>query len=237
MTSLRIPDDHVKGVLKDYKIELKMFVRLPIDGDEQDYINPIYGNILYFNERKCDYEPCGKLECQFVNIERVLTDGYGYYEILDAYSSELSEVADIFNERRNEKTGRLKRKTVTALGYKDYDAPWNENIIYIRKLEVIKKHRGKGVGIEVLRETLSYLSQNFNFAFYVIIPCPLQTQLGCEQNSKKVEKWNKAMAYDEMEKNRSKATKRLRDLYSELGFTLIKGTRLMVCSADEFEDF
>lgn len=227
----------MKNIFDDYKIELTMSARLPIEGDEDEYINPINGEIFYYNQRKEKFELCGRLGCLFVNLEQVFADADSCFEILDAYDSELSEVAMLFNSHWNFETGYLKKSTQKALGITDEHLIFrNENFVYVQRLEIVAKHRGKGVGIHFLRETLVYLAKVLRFDFYAMKPFPLQRENDKPERETRIDKWQKQLALDKFEQNRPKALKKLRELYAELGFTLVKGKHLMVCHSDYFTE-
>lgn len=225
----------MNGVFDDYILELTMEAKLPIEGDESDYINTINGEILYYNKRSGAFENCGRLICHFINLEQVFNDNAGYFQILDAHSGDLFEITSLFNPKWSYETKHLKRTTVKALKMDEDELLWgSDNFIHIDRLEIIYKHRGKGVGIHFLREALVYLSKVFRFSYFVMQPCPLQCLIEDSEKKSRTDEWKRKMRFDKLEQDRPKAMKKLRSLYAGLGFTLVKGTQLMVCRSANF---
>lgn len=211
-----------------YEIRITMSAKLPYEGDDRDYVTTIDGEILYWTENS-NSRLCGRLECFFINLDQVRADGFDYFEILDAHSSELSECAMLFKSRQSYESNLLKsaRDALTGGEY-DYSSV-DDNFIYVRRLEILPRHRGKGLGKFVLNETLTYLAQHLNFDFYAMKPFALEGLSDAKKGS-----WKARMQFDKFEKNHRDGTKRLRDYYAELGFIPVKKTHLMVCRSDYF---
>lgn len=220
----------------DYQMELTMTARLPMTGEELEHINPIEGTIYFFN-KSFNREVCGKLQCYFVNIEKMLSDGENFLLYLDDHSRELSETIVLYNSQWNYKTGHLNSAAHKALSlnteivFSEYD-----NFVLIDRLEITQKHRGKGVGIYFLREALTYLSEVLHTDFYVMKPFPLQNENNGRGTMVTNKKWHSRLGLDKLEKNHAKALKKLCSLYAGLGFNKVRGTKFMVCPSIYFSE-
>jgi GNAT superfamily N-acetyltransferase len=219
----------MKDEFDDYEIKLTMSLDFPKYGEAEEYFNAIVGKIYYYGNGLTP-RLCGKLVCLYVNLERVTNDRASYFEILDAESSETAECMNLFNSQWKWDTGYLKKATLKALRKTDEDYLGHDNFIYVQRLEILPAHRGKRLGKYFLEQTFTHLTKILQFEFFALKPFPLQS----EGFDYKKGEWRSRLALDKLEKNHKKATKKLRDLYSELGFVLVKGTNLMVCSSDYY---
>lgn len=201
-------------------------------GEELEHINLIEGKIFFFT-KSFRRELCGRLYCYFVNMEQLFNDGEDFILYLDDHSEELSQLIKIFESDENEETGCLTKATHKAL---ELDHPFfsYDNFIYVQRLEIVHKHRGKGVGIHFLDQALTYLARAMRFDFFVLKPFPLQSEY--ENKDIPKSKWKIRLALDKLEKNHKNALKKLISLYAGLGFTKIRGTNFMVCRSYYFSE-
>lgn len=220
---------NMKTELDDYRIKLTMSASLPIDGWAEDYFTEIKGEVFYV-VGDGNLRLCGKLNCYFINLEQVRTDGFSYFTILDDHSSELAECAKLFKPRQGYESN-FRKATLEALGMSADDIlSLYNNFVYVRRLEILPSHRGKGLGKFVLNETLTYLAQTMNFVFYAMKPFPLQS----EKTEAKKGSWRARLKLEALEPSHQKAMKKLRKLYGELGFVAVRGTSLMVCQTSYY---
>lgn len=212
----------------DYEIRITMSAKLPNDGDEQDYVTRILGEVFYSTEH-INPRLCGRLECLYIDLGQVFSDRVSYFEILDAHSGELEECTMLFKSRLGYDSN-LRKATRDALDIEENDYYGiDDNFIYVRRLEILPQHRGKGLGKFVLNESLTYLAKIMNFNFFAMKPYALAGLKDAKKGS-----WNARMKFDKFKRSHQSGTKRLRELYAELGFVLVKGTQLMVCRSEYF---
>lgn len=219
----------MNNAFDDYRIQLRFAANLPNQGDPEDYITEIGGEIFHISDGFTE-RLCGKLSCQLLNMQRVSSDGFSYFDILDSHSAELAECAMLFKSRQGFGPN-LRKATLAALSAGPFDVfPSFDNFVYVSRLEILPKHRGQRLGKFVLQETLTYLSEMLSFDFFVMKPFPLQS----EATEPRKGEWRARLQLDKLEPNHEKALRKLRDLYAELGFVTVKGTNLMVCQSEHF---
>ena len=208
----------------------------------EQYVQHLPFHIFYLDKEKGEKneEECGHLTVQFADVRKIKSDGLDCDEVLESKIREFNKVRQLYKHESGKCTCNLKDSVYEALQFINGEEPQiNENFIYLETLQIIEKHRRIGVGIYFLEKALPYLAKNLNFGFFVMFPYPLQnihvmdgkllhTADPDQQN------WNEKMGYETMEKNRDKAREKLRKLYAEIGFNLVKNTDLMVCRTENF---
>jgi hypothetical protein len=223
--------EELNGNFGDYDIKLQTSALMPHTGEEEDYITQIGCDINFITP---DFKEhlIGRLSCQFVDIDRIVNDGYRVHELLDAASEELFDVSRLFR-RRGGYGPQLTSNTIRALGFlpENYES-FFENFIYVERLEILPKHRGRRLGQWVLQNTLSYLAATYHFEFFVMIPAPLNGE--GDSNPSGNRSWDGRMKYELFETDCKIGTIKLRQYYAQTGFVLVKGTGLMVCGRDQY---
>lgn len=208
-----------------------MSARFPMKGEELEHIQTIYAEIFRYVGDSDRREICGRLLGYFINMEQMFNDGENFLIYLDDHSKGLSETIQLFNSDENEKTGCLKPATQKALNL-EYPFYTYDNFIYIERLEIAHKHRGKGLGMHFFNQALTYLARVLRFDFYALKPFPLQSESA--RKEKLNDKWQKRLDLDKLGKNFDKSLKKLCSLYADLGFEKVRGTNFMVCQSYYF---
>lgn len=202
---------------------------------QEELVIPFEVKILYRNFEKTgeNEEICGRLKLCFANIQQIQRKELDYDEVLESLiGGDFRLIRAIYSNEWNNKTGNLTKSAYEALNFIHEDkVHGNENFVYIESLEIIGKHRGKGIGIYHLKKVLKHIAKNLNLSFFVMVPHPLQD---IWSNNAPPTEWNEKMEYDKLEKNKDIAIEKLRKLYGEIGFNLVKETNLMVCRANNF---
>jgi hypothetical protein len=229
--------ESMSNVFSDYSMDLTISSRFPDGFVDVPHIDRIEGKIFYYT-KSLRREICGRLICYFINTIRLEEDSYNLLQTFDDHSDGLSEVRKLYNRTWNHDTGYLKAAAHRALSLNtEFDFIDYDNFILIDRLEITRKHQGKGVGIHFLKETLIYLAYALRSDFYVMKPFPLQFENKGQGNMFTDKKWHKKLELERLEKNHKKALEKLRALYHSIGFELVERTNLMVCPTVYFRDF
>lgn len=221
----------------DYDFSLSLEAKLPFTNEPSRYLNWIHGTIKYFGDELegdayDDGQICGQLTAFLVNFEQAMSNGVSRLYILDSLDDEFVECAELFNFRRRSGTYLTKAaQDVLTSQFSDFFTLY-ENFVYVKRLEITATHRGKRLGTYFLRQSLDYLAQTLPIDFFAMKPFPLQKEDNDYANN---DEWQISLELNNLEKDWNKALLKLRDLYSELGFDLVKGTNLMICSADVYK--
>jgi hypothetical protein len=211
---------------RDYHFQLKAKLGLPIIGEPEEYVNQIEGKIEYHDKEKSKFIKCGKLSALYVNLELACDEGVVPFHVLDSVDNEFARCTKLI-KRSQSFDYCLSKPAVEALsvGQQFKVEEFFGNFVYLKRLEIIAAHRGKGIGLHFLAKAMIYLQQTLIFDFFAMSPFPLQLEpsLGSEN------KWESLMKCQTLEKNQKKAKEKLFTLYSQVGFHRVRGTNLMVC--------
>lgn len=220
----------------DYTFNLSFEVNLPFTNEPSEYLNWFNGTITYIGDDLEDDEyengkVCGKLMGFLVNFEQAMNKGVRRFDILDSLDDEFIDCARLFNTRsRNDSYLTKAANDILLAQFEDFYTIY-QNFIYIKRLEISAEHRGKRVGTYFLEQSLLYLAQTLPIDFFAMKPFPLQR----EGMITTKDEWEESLELHKLEKNWNKSLHKLRDLYGELGFDLVKGTNLMICTAEMYK--
>jgi hypothetical protein len=220
----------MENLLKNYQMYGPDLENLPKQNVIRFKIEIFYQDL---EESEQNRELCGQIDWYFANVQRIQKEKMNFDEVLEESIGDFEMIRAIYDNQ----IGNLTRTAYEAMNFTDEEkVQGNDNFVYIQTLEIISKHRGKGIGIYNLEKALKNMVKHLNLSFFVIIPHPLQDVKVFDGKIICSTEWNELMGYDKLENNRDIALEKLRNLYRKIGFNLIEGTNLMVCRADIFHE-
>lgn len=186
-----------------------------VNDDEPDYcIKRLEGHVV--EELGYRRARIGRFRVFVVDLDLALCERRGAFDVFDS----LSQTADYWDLYTS--TGDLRAKVVKVLpgGHRG-----GANMLILDRLELHPKHRGRGVGLEVLR----CLMQQYGLGCDVVAmkPFPLQFE-GWLTISFGGKPEIKRTSSPEEDREFRRATAKLREHYGRLGFVRVPGTDFMV---------
>ncbi len=228
--------ENLNDEFSEYSFDLCLQATLPFFGEPEQYLNSITGTIRYFGDDfdgDEESEECGRLWALFVNFGEALNDGVSRLDVLDSFDDEFMECTGLFNTKlRTDSYLTKATQDILLLQTPGFFSLLYDNFVYVKRLEIVASHRGKRLGAYFLNLALEYLARTLPIDFFAMKPFPLQSQ-ATDLTEKDI--WKTRLALDQLEPNHQKAMRKLRELYSELGFELVRGTKLMICSTECFK--
>jgi len=179
--------------LWDYEINFQVPRPVLQDAENRDLVHDFTGKILHRHEGKCGV--VGSIRGQRLDWGGCLERKESLFEVCDADSQELCEIQEaIF--------------VPDTYDFKEgLGLDWFGDVLAIHEIKIAKQHRGKGLGLLALLQTMITMGSGGSVA--VIKPFPLQYAGKCnDQNKERV----------------AKAQAKLRQYWQRLGFAPVKGT-------------
>ncbi len=103
---------------------------------------------------------------------------------------------------------------------------YESNFLIIDRLEILPQFRGERLGLKILRHLIDRFSPGAGIV--AIKPYPLQFEHE-SLDEKKIE-WRKKLELSQCSIDQKASIERLRQYYSELGFQILKNSKMMVLS-------
>jgi len=186
-----------------------------VSGEPNDFIYETDGDLLAVNEAD-DRSLVGKFRLYYVDIERAINNGMPIFDVFDSYAQTVDYYDALFGANSSEFSDSL----MNILKHDVFDS----NVLILDRLEILPKYRGRGLGLSVMQ----HLIERFAGGTAVIATKPFPLQLEPDPSSEDGKKWRADLGLSTLSKNEQKATEKLRDYYSRLGFVSMRGTPFMV---------
>ena len=168
-----------------------------------EYRIEIYGN--GFDKDGNEIKPIliGKAKVTLVLLSLAINNGFSYYQIFDT-SEELLELGnaifDLEREQYNEVVDRFNFE------------PFNSNLLYIDRIEILPEYRLAGWGKKVIKEILCRFSGCYGLMILKSFPLQLKVDRDTTDD------WNVQMEFENLEQDAKVATTKLNSFYKSLGF-------------------
>ncbi len=223
------------------------------DYDEPDrFVYPYYGDIIYAEEDNSRTK-IGKFSAQLIDVFNAITDGESIFDILDSYSSSMSEYYEpIFGDNSPNFSD--------AVELISDDCIEGFNLLIIDRIEILPKFRRKRLGLKVIRHMMTRFSTGagiialkafplqfenteppivqsprdlpWKFENTSLIPhapkaLPLQFE-NTDPIDQANEDWRNSLCLDCFVADKSQSTASLKKYYARLGFKSIPNTDFMV---------
>jgi hypothetical protein len=184
--------------------------------DPLDYVYSTHGKIVATDESD-KVTDAGRFHLYYLDVGAALNAGGSIFDLFDSRSSTVDYFEAIFDPRTLDISDKL-QKLLDGSG-------WG-NVLILNRLELLPGFRQKNLGLLVMRR----LIERFGAGAYVVAikPFPLQ----CESARDDEDDWGSKLQLAHLSKNLERATKKLRDHYSKLGFKAMRGTPFMFLLAD-----
>lgn len=145
--------------------------------------------------------------------------------LLDVFDTKETTV-NYFGDLYESDDGDFKPKVVNAAF--DGDPWWNPNILILDRLIIYPEHRGRGLGLQVLRAMIHRLRTGVGLI--AMKPYPLQFEARHLEAPDSDE--SKRLGLDKFSLPQQKATAKLKKYYGKLGFKAVPRTEYMVRSPE-----
>lgn len=199
-----------------------------------DYYTNIKVNIVYVNYEEEFESTIGQVDLTTINLERAKKDSYPYYNVINDYTAEISDL--LLNLVSEEDQLRLNQKIHIHFKEDDFDyyldddeidTIYNNNICLIKSIIIHPNFRNKGIGKLVLENIIPrYIHQ---CGLFVLKPFPIE----CEEKTNGEINWDKSYLGNEKDKKISDLNK----FYKKLKFENIKGfDKLLFINSDKYND-
>jgi GNAT superfamily N-acetyltransferase len=185
------------------QIELSSRITLEKDGDSPDDYQQFFVTFcgrIFDTDENDEETNIGTITAVLIDADRAAQAGLDLWHAADAYAGDIEAVTDTFFV-----DGQLGTE---ALGDLDICLP---NLLYIQRVEVKRKYRGKGIGLAAIRRAIDVLRVNCDVV--ALKPFPLQFE-------GKVTPTNR--------KEAQTATTKLKRYYRRMGFKGVTGTDYMI---------
>jgi len=178
-------------------------------GESDDYILDITGDLYveeWDEEDNCsDPIKIGTINCYFVNTEE-----FSALDTLDAHSQELATFMCLYDE-----DGNYSDRLLNQI----YGCERGNNLFVVAKLEILPEYRGRKFGLFFLQKAIRAFANGCSVT--AIHPSPLQfcnSFVDVKDEDEKIK----------IQKQFKKATNKLKEYYSRIGFETLEGTNLMI---------
>ena len=159
---------------------------------------------------------CGKGRCLFVDLERAVDEEkVGIFDVLDYHTDSCQFWDRLFVPK---KFG-FKPEVEDLFEF----PPTGMNLLVLSRLEILPMFRGRGLSKWIMTEMMRYFSGRASVV--ALKACPLQPR---EKEKRELQGWEADMGFEAFTTDIEIATRKLMDLYSELGFIAIDDDGFMV---------
>lgn len=157
----------------------------------------------------------GKFRLYYMDLAAAYSDHESVFDVFDGRAETLDYFYEIFET--TDSTIWPSPKLEALLGGGLYLG----NVLILDRLEILPQFRGHNLGLIVMRRLIERFRQGAEIV--AIKPFPLQ--LECEPRD--VDRWRNRLRLNELGRNNSQATAKLRRYYRKLGFKHMRGTPFM----------
>jgi GNAT superfamily N-acetyltransferase len=178
-----------------------------------------YGELVLSDEARKVKEKIGTFAATVVNAEASLIEGNSLVYLFDHDASLFEYFEDLFDP----KDELFKMRVEKAV---NDSCLLSRNLLIIDDLVVYPEHRGQGVGLVALRALMERLG--IGASVVAIKAIPSQFNDGCRDDVAA----RTRLGLDRFGMSQSKATSKLREHFSRLGFTRLRGNDIMVRSLE-----
>jgi hypothetical protein len=182
-----------------------------------EYTIEIYGD--GFDNGGNEIKPIliGKAKVTLVLLSLAINNGFSYYQIFDT-SEELLELGnvifDLELEQYNEVVDRYNLE------------PFNSNLLYIDRIEILPEYRHAGWGKKVIKDILCRFSGCYGLMILKAFPLQLKVDRDTTDD------WNIQMEFEKLEQDAKVATTKLNSFYKSLGFVKLLNADYFLCNPE-----
>lgn len=173
------------------------------------------GQIQAYDESTDAMQTVGSARAYVADLDHCEERGFGIMECLDSIGATAPYLQLVSSQEAGSFSPTMRR----VLEEPD---TFSMNMLIIDRLEILPPHRGRGYGLEAMRIIIAQLGQGCRIA--AIKPYPLQFE--------PKETWRANLELHRFTNKKGEATKRLKALYSGLGFKSVGRTDLMILSLE-----
>jgi GNAT superfamily N-acetyltransferase len=175
-------------------------------------------------ERAGERDFAGTFSVMVLDLESAVNERESVFEVFDAHQSTIGYFEALYEEDASFKPGVVK----VAFGG---DERWSPNLLILDRLMILERHRGSGLGLEVLASLIAYFRTGTGLIAMKPFPLQFEHDAGTRPNFEE-------FALGRFTKSERSSTAALRRYYRKLGFQLVPGTEYMVLSSDaDLPDF
>lgn len=173
-----------------------------VRSDENEYVVELDGTIVHAEEGEPETE-AGKISAFLLQAGRAFNDDESMFDAFDNHSVQLAEVAALVFDPDEEGIRESLRDGTDS------------DVLFLASVTILPEHRGRRLGQLAVQRTIDMFGKGCGIA--VLRPFPMQ------QNRSMSKERRTKLALDGFDRNAKRATKRLADYWSELGFRAIGG--------------
>ena len=169
------------------------------------------GQISAYDDESNPLGIIGRARAYVAHLDRASQHGFSVLDCLDS-RQETTPYLELISL---EEDGSFVPSVQRILGEPD---TYTVNILIVDRIEILPKHRGHGYGLEAMAAVISHLRHGCRIA--AIKPYPLQFEPATS--------WNTELELDQYTGNKRDSTRRLKNLYTGVGFKSVGRTGLMI---------
>lgn len=215
-TGFNTPAETMGGVLEAFIVMSWSSESCVADsGEPDDFIYETSGDLFNVDEND-ERDFVGRFRLYYVDVERAVNEGMSVFDVLDIHSHTVEYYGAIFGSNAPGFSDRLMKLL-------KYDVLYS-NLLILDRLEIRSKYRGNGLGLSIIRQ----MARRFSAGAAVIAIKPFPLQFEAEPSGDMEKKWRADLGLGQLSTDERRATKKLCDYYSKLGFIRMNRTPFMV---------
>lgn len=205
----------------DHRIVLRWASNSDIEyyGEPDDLVYETSGDIIVVDSSDKKKGLVGKFRLYYIDVGRAMNEDEEVYHVLDAHSEHLAEY---FKPIFDSEDPNFSEQLLDLYSHEIYES----NFLVIDRLEILPQFRGERLGLKILRHLIDRFSPSAGIV--AIKPYPLQFEH--EPLDKKKIDWKRKLELSQCSTDQKASTERLHQYYSELGFQILKNSKMMVLS-------
>jgi len=155
----------------------------------------------------------GRFRLSHIDVWAAINAGTSVFDIFDCAQETFDYYSAIFDIETEDPSAELIHLFKGEV--------WPGNVLILDRLELLPEFRGHNLGLIVMRRLIERFGAGTSIT--AIKPFPLQQEYTDVQTNE----WRQKMKFDQLDKNLSRATAKLKRHYAKLGFKFMKGTPFM----------